>query len=77
MGFQGPGTCNETKMLGFYLEYKEESLKNFKLDNDMIEWLCFINIIVIEVWTVSRCLGEEDDGDTSYDVIVAAINLLC
>ena len=37
MGFQGPGTCIETKMLGFYLEYKEESLKNFKLDNDMIE----------------------------------------
>ena len=37
MGLQGPGTCNETKILRFYLEHKEESLKNFKLYNDMIE----------------------------------------
>ena len=57
MGLQGSGTCNEIKILRFYLEHKEESLKNFKLDNDMIEWLSFINIIVTEVWTTEQVSG--------------------
>lgn len=37
VGQQVSGTCNETKMLRFYLEGEEALVEDFKLNDDMIE----------------------------------------